>query len=222
MEPFVAVREFTDSKGVAWRAWDVTPESIHPITKAEDYLADCYREGWIVFETVDGGDKRRLCPPPVGWSDFSAAELEELVAKSERVETRQTARPPHRRSDPVFTAQDEQVIRQMHVEPRAVRRDLVGLPALDSLGVARAFEYPSGRRWVVCVYEHIMGDGYARPVLRFTTGARTADLDVFPEHWADLEEERLIELLRTAAPRPAGQISEASHRRRHGEQESSR
>jgi hypothetical protein len=194
----VAVREFTDSKGIAWRAWDVTPESIHPITKAEDYLADCYKEGWIVFETVDGKDKRRLCPPPIGWSDFAAAELEALTEAAERVDTRQAQRPPHRRSGgDVF--QDEPVLRT----------------PIDTLGVARAFEYPKGRRWIVCIYEHIMGDGYARPVLRFTTGARTADLDSFPEDWADLEEEDLIDLLRTAAPRPAGQISEAPHRRRY-------
>ena len=211
----MAVRDFTDSRGVAWRAWDVTPESIHPITKAEDYLADCYREGWIVFETEDGREKRRLCPPPVGWSDFSSAELESLILTAEKVAVR-PAPPPHRRSDPVF-AQDEPVLRTPHVEPRAVRRDLAGLPTFDALGVARAFDYPSGRRWTVCVYEHIMGDGHARPVLRFTTGARTADLDVFPEEWADLEDERLIELLRTAAPRPVGQIPEAPHRRRHGD-----
>jgi hypothetical protein len=110
--------------------------------------------------------------------------------------------------------QDEAVLRTPHVEPRSVRRDQEGRPTFDPLGVARAFEYPKGRRWVVCVYEHIMADGYARNVLRFTTGARTADLDAFPDDWPDLEEEDLIELLRTAAPRPAGQISEAPHRRR--------
>jgi hypothetical protein len=208
------VREFTDSRGIEWRAWDVTPESIHPITKAEDYLADCYREGWIVFESVDGSDKRRFCPPPIGWADFSAPELEELAKGAEHVEVRQS-KTPHRRSDGASVVKDEPVLRTPHVEPRAVRRDQAGLPGLDALGVARAFEYPSGRRWVVCVYEHIMGDGYARPVLRFTTGARTADLDAFPEDWADLEEENLVELLRTAAPRPAGQVSEAPHRRRY-------
>ena len=214
----MAVREFMDSKGMAWRAWDVTPESIHPITKAEDYLADCYKEGWIVFETVDGKDKRRLCPPPIGWSDYSAGELEVMAEAAERVDTRQAQRPPHRRTGgDVF--QDEPVLRTPIVEPRAeprtVRRDQAGLPTFDALGVARAFEYPKGRRWIVCIYEHIMGDGYARPVLRFTTGPRTADLDSFPDDWADLEEENLIDLLRTAAPRPAGQISEAPHRRRY-------
>jgi hypothetical protein len=212
----LAVREFTDSKGIAWRAWDVTPESIHPITKAEDYLADCYREGWIVFETVEGKDKRRLCPPPVGWSDFSASELEALVDASERVDPRQMQKPAHRRSGG-DVLQDEPVLRTPSVEPRTVRRDLAGLPTFDALGVARAFEYPKGRRWVVCIYEHIMGDGYARPVLRFTTGARTADLDSFPDDWADVEDEDLIDLLRTAAPRPEGQIPEAPHRRRYGD-----
>ncbi|HEX2716824.1 MAG TPA: hypothetical protein VHM67_04035, partial [Gemmatimonadaceae bacterium] len=81
----MAVREFRDSKGVDWRAWDITPESIHPLTRAEDYLDDCYRDGWVVFESTDGQDRRRLCPPPSGWSEFSTAELEDMLARADVV-----------------------------------------------------------------------------------------------------------------------------------------
>lgn len=200
----MAVRDFTDRRGVEWRAWDVSPESIHPITKAEDYLADCYRQGWVVFETVDGSQKLRLCPPPIGWADFSVTELEGLVARSEIVSQRAPSRKvndaelPRRNTPP---------------EARAIRRDAAGLPTLDMFAVARAFDYPKGRRWVVCVYEHIGRDGVASPVLRFTSGARTADLAEFPADWADLEEEHLIGLLREATSRPLGSQAKAPFRR---------
>ena len=45
----MAVREFSDERGLAWRAWEIKPEAIHPQTKAEHYLADCYTLDWIVF-----------------------------------------------------------------------------------------------------------------------------------------------------------------------------
>lgn len=205
----MAVRDFTDRRGVEWRAWDVTPESIHPITKAEDYLDDCYRAGWVVFETVDGSQKLRLCPPPVGWADFSVSELEALVARSEIV----SQRPPGRKGSDA-----EAPKRNTPPEARTLRREAAGLPTLDMLGVARSFDYPKGRRWVVCVYEHIGRDGVASPVLRFTSGPRTADLPEFPSDWADLEEEALAGLLRQAASRPLGSKPRAPFRR-YGEEE---
>ena len=56
----MAVREFSDSIGRAWRAWDVTPDELNARTKDEDYLAQLYHTGWIVFETKAEDDKRRL------------------------------------------------------------------------------------------------------------------------------------------------------------------
>ena len=53
----MAVREFTDSKGREWRAWDVTPDDLNARTKDEDYLAKLYYTGWIVFETKSGDEK---------------------------------------------------------------------------------------------------------------------------------------------------------------------
>ena len=59
----MAVREFTDSAGRAWRAWDVTPDELSPKTKDEDYLAQLYHTGWIVFETRS---RRRQAPSVSG------------------------------------------------------------------------------------------------------------------------------------------------------------
>src|SRR5688572_11725563 len=79
------VREFKDDFGREWRAWDIKPQEIHPATKAEDYLADCYITGWIVFETVSGDQKRRLCPWPIRWMEESDAGLRQLLSMAEIV-----------------------------------------------------------------------------------------------------------------------------------------
>ena len=55
----MALREFTGPDGYRWKAWDVTAAQIHPKTRAEDYMRDL-ADGWIVFERVDGEEKRRL------------------------------------------------------------------------------------------------------------------------------------------------------------------
>ena len=209
----MAVREFSDSNGMLWRAWDVTPESIHPMTRAEDYLDACYREGWVVFESGDGKDKRRYCPPPAGWSEFSVDELEDLLARAEPV----SQRPLARKSADAAPRKADDAPRKSSMPAQAVRRESAGLPTLDLFGIARTFEYPRGRKWVVCLYEHIGKDGRARPVLRFTTGIRTTDADHIPPDWADMEEEDLIELLRESTPRPKDAKSAAPHRR-HGDQ----
>lgn len=47
----MAVREFVDEKGVAWRLWNISPESIHPVTRAEDYLLDCFTRPRMLLPT---------------------------------------------------------------------------------------------------------------------------------------------------------------------------
>src|ERR1043166_293755 len=81
----MAVREFTDENGKHWRAWDIRPDAIHPQTKAEDYLAECYDVGWIVFETLSGDQKRRLCPYPIRWAEATNDELRHMLARAEAV-----------------------------------------------------------------------------------------------------------------------------------------
>jgi hypothetical protein len=182
----MAVREFNDDLGRTWRAWDIKPEAIHPQTKAEDYLADCYTVGWIVFERTTGEEKRRLCPYPVRWADSSEAELRSLLGSAEVVPThklhaqRQTAgetAPVAPASAPVVDAR----------------------PDITDLEVVRSFRYPGGRLWTVCVVAHPERGGPA--VLRFTAGMRWLDLKSWPRDWADARDEVLVDMLRRAAPR---------------------
>lgn len=181
----MAVRDFTDGSGARWRAWDVTPTRIVPATKGEDYLAAIYQTGWIVFESASGGEKRRLSMVPAGWGDASDEELRSLLARAEMV-----------------SAQRVQYDRQMrHAADREVPRmpGGGGAPDLSDLQVIRTFRYPGGRYWTVCVMKHPEEGG--PPMLRFTSGARNIDLETWPRDWADYPEERLVELLRSGAPR---------------------
>ena len=82
------VREFTDSTGKQWRAWDVTPDALNPRTREEDYLASLYYTGWLVFETKNESEKRRLYPVPKGWDELAEAKLEVLLSKAEIVPPR--------------------------------------------------------------------------------------------------------------------------------------
>jgi hypothetical protein len=185
----MAVREFTDSRGRRWRAWDIKPEEIHPVTKAEDYLADCYVTGWIVFETFEGDEKRRLCPWPKYWTLETEGGLRRLLERAERV--------PHYK----LRAQQEAGAHSL-TSPMA---DASGLPGekhdVTDLDVVRAFRYPGGRVWTVCVVSEPEDGG--PPVLRFTSGSRFMDVKAWPKNWPDEPDEGLAALLRNGAPRPA-------------------
>jgi hypothetical protein len=180
----MAVREFTDDLGHAWRAWDIKPEAIHPQTKAEDYLADCYTVGWIVFERATGEEKRRLCPYPVRWADASEAELRTLLGGAEVVPAHKLHTQRQAAGESAATAD----------APVADAR-----PDITDLEVVRSFRYPGGRLWTVCVVTHPDHGGPA--VLRFTAGMRWLDLKKWPRDWADARDDVLVDMLRRAAPR---------------------
>ena len=78
----MATRDFTDSKGVAWKAWDVTPTHLHPITRAEAYM-EPWAGGWLAFECAN--EKRRLAAPyPANWAECDLERLE-LLCKAATV-----------------------------------------------------------------------------------------------------------------------------------------
>ena len=195
----MAVREFLDENGRLWRAWDIKPESIHPPTRAEDWLADCYVTGWIVFETISGGEKRRLCPWPMKWAEATDRELRELLTLASVV-------PPQRNAE----QREEGAI----APKDAAAEDAVNLEELDitDLEVVRTFRYPGGRFWTVCIMNPEDSD---QPVLRFTSGMRTIDLRKWPKNWADHPDDVLVLMLRYAAPRRgSGSSMERTPRRR--------
>jgi hypothetical protein len=177
----MAVRDFTDAKGRSWRAWDIKPETIHPVTRAEDYLAD-YLTGWIVFETEAGDEKRRLCPWPADWTERSEEQLRELLEMAELV-------PLYR---PGASSSDGQQTSESLLRSREAN-------------VLRTFRYPGGRFWSVCLV--LFPDEGGPPVLRFSAGARFIDLKSWPKDWATMSDSALVDVLRRAAPRSPSETS---------------
>jgi hypothetical protein len=204
------VREFRDRRGRQWRAWEVTPESIHPQTKAEDYLSECFQGGWLVFETVDGRDKRRLCPPPYGWEERAEVDLERLVERAEILRP-VSAKPKHsaRHVDlPPSTPPDIAA---------SMPRDPNGNLDMRYLGVVRSFLYPGGEVWRASVVAQ--ADSAASPVLRFSSDTHAVDLTEWPPDWVDLNDYQLVKLLRSGES-PQERRREETRRRRHDDHES--
>jgi hypothetical protein len=157
----MAVREFTDSRGVDWRAWDVTPTHMHPVTRGEDYMANL-QDGWLVFES--GREKRRLeAPYPGDWTTFAIPQLEELCRK---------ASPVRRVREKTETGQRRQM--------SAVRIEQV---AIQQEGGRRTFRSPGGREWTVHIHECLDRGGEPEMVLRFTADDVVVELARWPEDW---------------------------------------
>lgn len=200
----MAVREFADELGRTWRVWCILPEAIHPVTRAEDYLADCYQLGWLVFETTTGDVKRRLCPYPRDWESADEQALRSMLAQSEPVRRR-------RSSGEIST--DREVPRpKAAVEVDDAHEER---PDLTDLTVVRTFRYPGGRLWSAAIAPH--SDIAVGAVLRFTAGARTIDLAAYPRDWPDLPDDSLIDLLRHASPRPVTRYTAETPRRRYND-----
>ena len=103
----MAYREFVDSAGVSWRAWDTRPHSAANVRAG-------YADGWLSFECLV--ERRRLRPVPEGWADAGEEQLWEWLAAAESAglsgETRVPLRdmgPPSRGSAAEETAVAEAV-----------------------------------------------------------------------------------------------------------------
>jgi len=172
----MAVREFTDSKGIEWRVWDVTPQHMHPVTRAEDYMGNL-QDGWLVFESAE--EKRRLgAPYPANWPSFSLTRLEELCAGARPVKRPQTN-----------TGQRE-----------AVQIDQVEQHAVVTSNEQRVFRSPHGREWTVRLHECLDRSGEDRMVLRFTADDIVVELSRWPADWQTATLEQFGVMLLDANP----------------------
>lgn len=188
----MAVREFTDSRRVEWRVWDVTPQHLHPVTRAEEFLSHL-QDGWLAFDS--GTQKRRFqAPYPANWTTMSIASLEALC---------QRAVPVPKRPAPTGTGKQRAVL-ATEMEKEAMRR----APA------HRAFLSPGGREWTVRVHECLDRAGDEQKVLRFTTDDIVVELSRWPDDWHAASVERFALMLLDASPPRRRLKGEGPQRRR--------
>ena len=157
----MAFREFTDSRGVVWRAWDVTTEQLHPVTRGEDYMGNL-SDGWLAFESAE--ERRRMpAPYPGDWTDLSIPALESLCRSAPLVGARKTRTPSSAHRAYVADTADKAAIAQAQ----------------------RTFTSPRGRTWTVRPHECMRADGDQQVVLRFTADDIVVDLPKWPENWRE-------------------------------------
>jgi hypothetical protein len=188
----MSLREFTDSRRVEWRVWDVTPHQMHPITRVEDHMGNL-QDGWLVFESAR--EKRRLeAPYPSEWRSFGIPELEALCRRASPVISRR----------PRSQSGEHQAIKAVQLEVEAERDS-------DS---RRTFVSPQGREWTVRIHECLDREGDTQKVLRFTAGDIVVELKEWPDHWRDLGVIEYAVLLLDAEPprrRPKGHGPQRRH-----------
>ena len=179
-----------------WVAWNVTPVPRRGRPAAP---------GWIVFETTDGREKRRLLASPEGWDELAETELHVMLASAAAARPSKLSFEPGRSGDPRGAGPS------MTAHPAASLSDMAPSPAQTAMlsappgsegsvvvaaeRVVRSFRYPNGRLWSVCVVRRPEGGG--APLLRFSAGARHLDLHDWPADWAECSPERLVALVRS-------------------------
>lgn len=86
------VREFTDRRGHAWRAWPVTPGATRT-GRARNFLGE-FQLGWVCFEGLDDSARRRLAGHPARWSELTDDELDALLQQAVSARERRPSSPP--------------------------------------------------------------------------------------------------------------------------------
>lgn len=196
----MALREFTDETGRAWRVWDITAEKLHPSTRAENHMQGVL-EGWLAFEAVDGGAKARLYPIPREWRpEATDDDLRALL----------------RRADPAPQSGEFRRYASPWGHPTI---DPVPLPVAQRASAeARSFRYPGGRYWSVAEFVvRPAGGTMDMHVLRFTAGARSLDTASWPKDWRSFSDHQLADLLWRSFPRDPRGGNPTGNRRRRGE-----
>ena len=188
----MAVREFTDSEGIEWRVWAVTPMHLHPVTRGEDYMMGL-QDGWLVFESR--AEKRRLeAPYPAEWTTCGIAQLEALC----------------RRAQPVVWRHAQAIDESRAVKPP----DEIESEVVNDFKARRTFLSPRGREWTVRVHECLDRFGAEQKVLRFTSGDVVMELSQWPDDWRTASVEQFAMLLLDANPPRRRGVGTGPQRRR--------
>ena len=191
----MALREFIDKRGVKWKAWDISPDSVHPVTRLEFVVGE-FQDGWLAFESAH--ERRRVADYPGNWMELPDADLEELCALA-------TPIPPPEIVDRTGE------FRRM-VESETLAREEHERRSPTETHTVRTFPGPGSREWMVTVLTLGTLPG-SKKVLRFTANDGTVrDLTEWPDDWHRLTDEQLLAMAKRADQ--SGQDRETPARRR--------
>src|SRR5215212_7124239 len=70
----MALRSFDDRNGEGWQVWRVTPAS--SVLERSSWMEGEFRQGWLCFESLSTGERRRLAPVPENWETLPTERLE--------------------------------------------------------------------------------------------------------------------------------------------------
>jgi hypothetical protein len=70
----MALRSFDDRNGQGWQVWRVVPGS--SVLERSGWMEGEYRNGWLCFESLSSGERRRLAPVPENWESLPSERLE--------------------------------------------------------------------------------------------------------------------------------------------------
>jgi hypothetical protein len=204
----MGLREFRDSRGLQWKVWNVTPDSLDKRTTAEDYMRE-WQDGWLCFECAD--NRRRLASFPPKWEDLSDAELEQLLERSQTVKRRAAGEASGEFSrttptgSPTASAAADIELSRAAARPMAGR--LTPAAGMDT-SRTRTLTDSRGRTFIVGLYRIPPGSATtegklstsAGTVLRFISGSIVLDLEKWPDDWDRNTDSQLMELLDRAQP----------------------
>ena len=86
------VRDFVDAEGRTWHVWEVPPEQLSG--RRPGAYAGEYETGWLAFESVDGGERRRLPRYPRDWRELGPGAIEALCRDAQPVAPRRRRPAP--------------------------------------------------------------------------------------------------------------------------------
>jgi len=204
----MGLREFRDKRGVQWKVWNVTPDSLDKRTTAEDYMKE-WQDGWLCFECSE--HRRRLASYPPTWEDLSDSELESLLDRSQMVKRRaagevsgEFGRATEGGAKARPAASDAE---RSGPAPRPDAGRMTPAAGVDTTRT-RTLTDSRGRTFIAGLYrvpsrETSAGGKIATSpgtVLRFISGSIVLDLAQYPDDWDRYTDSQLMGLLDRAQP----------------------
>ena len=79
----MALITFRDSRGVHWRVWNVSRETLGGARSS--YLGSEFQNGWLVFQREGSDERRRLSMFPDDWATLAPEQLEAMCRRAQVV-----------------------------------------------------------------------------------------------------------------------------------------